>query len=109
MARLSPAVKRGFSSHRRLQAAEEQGHLWKSAGAAWPRGVSVLSLENEKNIARRGKSEPASGPRSGKEKQSSKKKGSGSAEVGNALRTVYQRTVNEDIPPDLLDLLGKLG
>jgi len=30
-------------------------------------------------------------------------------EVGDALRTVYQRTVNEDIPPEMLDLLGKLG
>ena len=28
--------------------------------------------------------------------------------VGNALRTVYQETVSEDIPQDLLDLLGKL-
>ena len=30
-------------------------------------------------------------------------------EVGQALRTVYQRTVDEDIPPEFLDLLGKLG
>jgi len=28
--------------------------------------------------------------------------------LGNALRTVYQQTVNEDVPQDLLDLLGKL-
>lgn len=30
-------------------------------------------------------------------------------EVGNALRSVYQRTIAEDIPPEMLDLLGKLG
>jgi len=30
-------------------------------------------------------------------------------ELGTALRTVYQRTVEEDIPPEMLDLLGKLG
>jgi hypothetical protein len=30
-------------------------------------------------------------------------------EVGDALRSAYQRTVNEDIPPEMLDLLGKLG
>ena len=30
-------------------------------------------------------------------------------DVGDALRTVYQRTINEDIPPEMLDLLGKLG
>ncbi|PWG03199.1 NepR family anti-sigma factor [Sphingosinicella humi] len=30
-------------------------------------------------------------------------------ELGLALRTVYQRTVEEEIPPEMLDLLGKLG
>ncbi len=68
-----------------------------------------MSFENEKNIARRGKTNQGPDTRSGKDKQPSKRKSAGSAEVGNALRTVYQRTVNEDIPPDLLDLLGKLG
>ncbi|KQS01938.1 hypothetical protein ASG11_14060 [Sphingomonas sp. Leaf357] len=29
-------------------------------------------------------------------------------DMGAALRTVYQKTVEEDIPSDLLDLLGKL-
>lgn len=30
-------------------------------------------------------------------------------EVGHALRSAYQRTLDEDIPPEMLDLLGKLG
>ncbi|MDP8994646.1 MAG: hypothetical protein M3N07_06675 [Pseudomonadota bacterium] len=30
-------------------------------------------------------------------------------EIGHALRSVYQRTVEEDVPPEMLDLLGKLG
>lgn len=29
--------------------------------------------------------------------------------VGNALRTVYDETVGEDIPSEMLDLLGKLA
>jgi len=29
-------------------------------------------------------------------------------DVGHALRSVYAKTVSEEIPPDLLDLLGKL-
>jgi hypothetical protein len=37
------------------------------------------------------------------------KKRPGSPEVGNALRSVYQQTIDEDIPPEMLDLLGKLG
>lgn len=28
--------------------------------------------------------------------------------VGQALRTVYQQTVNEDVPDEMLKLLGKL-
>ena len=28
--------------------------------------------------------------------------------MGSALRSVYQQTINEQIPPELLDLLGKL-
>lgn len=30
-------------------------------------------------------------------------------DMGSALRSAYQRTVDEAIPDDLLDLLGKLG
>jgi len=30
-------------------------------------------------------------------------------EVGNALRSAYEQAVNEDIPAEMLDLLGKLG
>ncbi len=29
-------------------------------------------------------------------------------EVGDALRKVYDRTLNESIPPAMLDLLGRL-
>ncbi|MEN2785686.1 NepR family anti-sigma factor [Sphingomonas qilianensis] len=29
-------------------------------------------------------------------------------DMGSALRTVYQKTVEESIPPEMLDLLGKL-
>ena len=69
-------------------------------------GVSILTVENDKDERRR-KSASASESRPGKAQNSKKKSSSG--EVGSALRSVYQRTVNEDIPPDLLDLLGKLG
>lgn len=30
-------------------------------------------------------------------------------EIGSALRSVYDRALAEDIPPEMLDLLGKLG
>ena len=38
-----------------------------------------------------------------------RKKRANTPEVGHALRAAYQQTINEDIPPEFLDLLGKLG
>lgn len=37
-----------------------------------------------------------------------RRKSGQSGDVGSALRSVYQRTVDEQIPPEMLDLLGKL-
>ena len=34
---------------------------------------------------------------------------SGDGDVGAALRSVYQKTVEEQIPDEFLDLLGRLG
>ena len=42
-------------------------------------------------------------------KPPAKKKPAPAPEVGQALRSAYQRTLAEDIPPEMLDLLGKLG
>ena len=66
-----------------------------------------MSFENDKDVERKRKSDSGSEPRS--TKPDSRKKKGGTAEVGTALRSIYQRTIEEDIPPDLLDLLGKLG
>ncbi|WP_255586472.1 NepR family anti-sigma factor [Hephaestia mangrovi] len=37
------------------------------------------------------------------------KQGGKDKDMGAALRSVYQKTVNEAIPDEMLDLLGKLG
>lgn len=62
----------------------------------WGRGILALSDNKKKSV--RDKASPRSDP------------GSPSADrdVGHALRSVYSKTVGEDIPPELLDLLGKL-
>ena len=67
-----------------------------------------LSFDKEKDADRRRKSDQAAEAQTSSKVQS-KKKGPGSNDVGSALRSVYQRTIDEQIPPDLLDLLGKLG
>jgi len=49
---------------------------------------------------------------SGHARTPKKKKGGGSdydRNVGHALRSIYQKTVDETVPSEMLDLLGKLG
>jgi hypothetical protein len=67
-----------------------------------------LIFEDEKDGSPRRKSAPSSEDDSAATARPKKKRGQ-SPEVGHALRAAYQRTIDEDIPPDLLDLLGKLG
>ena len=55
---------------------------------------------------RRGPAPPPGGPPG---PTSSRRKRGASPELGHALRAAYQRTIDEQIPPEMLDLLGKLG
>jgi hypothetical protein len=108
MARLSHAVKGAVDLGSSVGGLKREPVVIERGRGDGREGYRILSFENDKDLERRRKSEQASDPRNGKSKNS-RKKSAGSAEVGGALRSIYQRTVNEDIPPDLLDLLGKLG
>jgi hypothetical protein len=66
-----------------------------------------LSFPDEKDGRRRRRSDPDNRPSEASSR--SRKKRPPAGEVGNALRSAYQRMVQEDIPPEMLDLLGKLG
>ena len=46
-------------------------------------------------------------PPAGSQERRSRKRASG-GDVGNALRAAYDKTLKEDVPADLLALLGKL-
>jgi hypothetical protein len=70
--------------------------------------VNDLTLPAEKKAkskSRKGATERT--PHIAAERRGSKRPPSG--EIGSALRSVYDRALNEDIPPEMLDLLGKLG
>jgi hypothetical protein len=67
-----------------------------------------LTFANEKEDERRRRSAPAPEGH-GTEAPPAKKKRGTTPEVGNALRAAYQQTIDESIPPEFLDLLGKLG
>jgi hypothetical protein len=66
-----------------------------------------LTFADEQDGERRRKA--ALSPDSHTEETKTRNKRPSTPEVGHALRAAYQQTINEDIPPDLLDLLGKLG
>jgi hypothetical protein len=67
-----------------------------------------LTFADEHDGERRRKSAPSPDSQGANENKPRKKRAN-TPEVGHALRAAYQQTINEDIPPDLLDLLGKLG
>ena len=51
----------------------------------------------------------ASEPNDMDSSQTPARKKAGASGVGNALREAYQEALREDVPPEMLDLLGKLG
>ena len=67
-----------------------------------------MTLPAETKSKRRAKNESsAKTSHIAAERRSSRRAPSG--EIGSALRSVYDGALNEDIPPEMLDLLGKLG
>lgn len=66
-----------------------------------------MSLSNDKDGDVRRKSDPPRDPKAKHESRPTKARGDDG--VGKTLRTVYQRAVDEAIPPEMLDLLGKLN
>jgi hypothetical protein len=67
-----------------------------------------LSFADETDDERRRKAAPSTDSNDA-QPPAQKQKKKGKPEVGHALRAAYQQTVSEDIPPEMLDLLGKLG
>ena len=64
-------------------------------------GVPTLSDSDAKSSSKNNQGGSGKGG-SGRGKRAS------GGDVGNALRAAYRETLQEQIPPDLLDLLGKL-
>ncbi len=67
-----------------------------------------MTFANDKDDERRRRSAPSPDSHDTDAPRAKKKRG-GTPEVGNALRAAYQQTIDESIPPEFLDLLGKLG
>ncbi|HEY0271223.1 MAG TPA: NepR family anti-sigma factor [Sphingomonas sp.] len=91
---LFPPTRGEFIAHRRRP---NSAGRYQCGGDR--RGRGILALSDDKKSKRAGK-DRAKRP-SGEQ--------SADRDVGHALRTVYSSTVNEEIPTELLDLLGKLS
>lgn len=76
-------------------------------GAAGREGYDILSLHDDHHDRRRRK--PDSPAADDSPPAPARRKRQAAGDVGNALRAAYDRMVDEDIPPEMLDLLGKLG
>jgi hypothetical protein len=80
--------------------------IMASGCGAGREGIQNLTFENDKDRRRKGDHVQ---PVETDETPRARKKGRTTPEVGQALRAAYQQAVSEDIPPEMLDLLGKLG
>jgi hypothetical protein len=82
-----------------------------AAGAApAPRGVDDLSFENEGDHENERRPKTDVSPLADSEDTPRKNKRRGSnSEIGQALRQAYSDAVEESVPPEFLDLLGRLG
>jgi hypothetical protein len=65
-------------------------------GAATPGAQGLVSTSGEQSKRSQGRK-----PKGARSKRDS--------DVGDALRSIYQKTVHEDVPTEMLDLLDKLG
>ena len=75
-------------------------------------GCSLAFDYNEEDGDRGGRPDPDSGDdhKGHNSKPAPRGKARGiSPGVGSALREAYQEALREDVPPEMLDLLGKLG
>jgi hypothetical protein len=67
-----------------------------------------LTFADDKDRRRKPDQTPHAEPADASGSTPKKRRGT-TPEVGNALRAAYQQAIDEDIPPEFLDLLGKLG
>jgi hypothetical protein len=65
----------------------------------------AFEIEDDRDGRRRSESEPDDMDSTA----TPSRKKAGASGVGNALREAYQEALREDVPPEMLDLLGKLG
>jgi hypothetical protein len=80
------------------------------AGAAQvARGKKILAFQSDKDRRRKSEQDPKKDSHKAGDEPAGKTRRRGPNDVGHALRAAYQQAVSEDIPPEMLDLLGKLG
>jgi hypothetical protein len=77
---------------------------WKCVG-----GLKNLAIESDDDDKVRRRSPRAATESKTQNPPATPGRKASSPGVGNALREAYQEALREDVPPEMLDLLGKLG
>lgn len=78
----------------------------QAAGAAVVARGEVLSFEDDNEPRRKAESPP---PMDSDDQPRGRRRRTLNTELGQALRKAYDDAIEEAIPPEMLDLLGKLG
>ena len=81
---------------------------WLRGRGCLPRGVTILSLQDDREGGRRRKSGHADEADSSPVLRRKRRRLSDQPEIGSALRSIYDKALAEAIPAEMLDLLGKL-
>ena len=79
-----------------------------SRGSFNERGEEALSEDDKGSPAKASTTREPSRLRGNSAKHGNPRAKSPPRDIGGALRSVYQTTIGEDIPSEMLDLLGKL-
>lgn len=66
-------------------------------------------MNNDDRVDREAATTPPQEPKSIRRRRADRGAGAGEPQIGRALRSVYDQTVGEAIPAEMLELLGKLG
>lgn len=80
--------------------------------AFWPRAENPTPARGTDRLSSNKVGEsggPTEKKKSGGANPAAKPRGKRGADIGRALRSVYDETLRENVPDDFLDLLGKLS
>lgn len=72
-------------------------------------GLGVAALNNDDRVDKEAATTPPHAPQAAGRRRADRGPNANEPQIGRALRSVYDQTVGEAIPAEMLELLGKLA